>query len=402
MTGSSVLFLLDLDDTLLDTNIEIFIPEYFSTLSSSLAKTVSPDSMLRALIGGTQKMKMNLDPALTLQDVFDAYFYPSLGFEKEILVGELEKYYTETFPGLGKITQQRPMAIQFVDWAISAGHRVAVATNPYFPLQAVEHRLRWAGLPPEKYPFLLISSYERFHFAKEQISYFNEFLAQVGWPDGPMVMVGNDISMDLDPARQAGFPVFWLCDNNDPSNTDIPQGSFSDLQNWIMAAEDEALLPKINMPVSITSDLRAVPAALHALLMNIEDDDWSYTPDPNAWSIGEICCHLRDVENEINIPRMISLLTEKNPFIMGVDSDPWVTTRQYRSQSGSAALTEFIRSRKKLLEILSDNSYIWECPARHSFLGPTTGLELLRIISEHDRAHIQHVWKVRQGLCSDG
>ena len=46
--------LLDLDDTLLNTNLEAFIPGYFQALSKDLAARVAPEKMLRALISGTR------------------------------------------------------------------------------------------------------------------------------------------------------------------------------------------------------------------------------------------------------------------------------------------------------------------------------------------------------------
>ena len=72
-----------------------------------------------------------------------------------------------------------------------------IATNPLFPRTAIYQRLEWAGLPPDKYPFSLIPSYETFHFAKPNPTYFAEFLTISGWPDGPMIMVGNDLEHDI-------------------------------------------------------------------------------------------------------------------------------------------------------------------------------------------------------------
>jgi hypothetical protein len=43
-----ITLLLDLDDTLLDTNIQEFAPAYFSSLSAALADRVAPDVMLPA------------------------------------------------------------------------------------------------------------------------------------------------------------------------------------------------------------------------------------------------------------------------------------------------------------------------------------------------------------------
>ena len=68
----SLTLLFDLDDTLLDTNIEAFVPAYFQMLSEHLTPYVSPNLMLPALVAATKRMMDNDDPSRTLEAVFDA------------------------------------------------------------------------------------------------------------------------------------------------------------------------------------------------------------------------------------------------------------------------------------------------------------------------------------------
>ena len=71
--------LLDLDDTLLGTNLSTFIPAYFQALTNHLDAYVPGDRLLPALIGGMSRMAENDDPRQTLEEVFDSYFYPKVG-----------------------------------------------------------------------------------------------------------------------------------------------------------------------------------------------------------------------------------------------------------------------------------------------------------------------------------
>src|SRR3990172_550271 len=71
--------LLDLDNTLLDSSMDTFLPAYFQALSDFLRERVEPELMVSALISGTRKMAANTDPALTLQQIFDADFFPKVG-----------------------------------------------------------------------------------------------------------------------------------------------------------------------------------------------------------------------------------------------------------------------------------------------------------------------------------
>ncbi|MGC8857139.1 MAG: HAD family hydrolase, partial [Anaerolineae bacterium] len=216
----SLTLLLDLDDTLLDTNMEAFVPAYFQALASHLSSLVSPEAMLPALMAGTRQMMVSEDPARTLQQVFDAEFFPRLGIERQALKDAIEDFYDQVFPTLGTLTRPRPEAVELVEWAFSRGYRVAIATDPFFPLKATQHRLRFAGLPPEKYPFALVSAYETFHFTKSHAAYFAEVLGRLGWPEGPVLMVGNDAERDLAPASRLGLATFWV--NGDPAQSSGP------------------------------------------------------------------------------------------------------------------------------------------------------------------------------------
>ena len=126
----SLTLLFDLDDTLLDTNLDAFIPAYFQALTQHLEPWVLPTVMLRALIHSTNLMVESIDPTKTLQEVFEADFYASLGVPKEELIKPLEDFYDNVFPSLRVHTQQRQEAKLLIDWAFDCGYRVAIATDP--------------------------------------------------------------------------------------------------------------------------------------------------------------------------------------------------------------------------------------------------------------------------------
>ena len=394
-----ITLLLDLDDTLLETNMEVFIPAYFKALSVALAGKVSPEAMIPALTGGTKAMMANTDPALTLQDVFDDFFFPRLGCDRSELQTEIDRFYDEIFPTLGTLTKPIPEAVRLVDWAFAQGHRVVIATNPYFPLKAVQHRLRWAGLSPEKYPFALVTSYETFHFTKEMVAYYPEVLAQLGWPEDPAVMVGDDIDREVKPTQAAGFPVFWVRRFGDlPVELgDVPQGPLESFRGWLERTDLEMLKLSFQTPQALLANLCSTPAAISTLVASLLPDVWTRQPAPTEWCLTEILCHLRDVEREINMPRIHKLLVEDNPFLAGEVTDHWVEERHYAGEDGRQALADFIATRKEALSLLNSLQAEWSRMGRHAIFGPTTLLELVGFIAGHDRAHVQQIWKTMHG-----
>ena len=389
--------LFDLDDTLLDTNMDAFIPAYFQAFSAHMAPYVSPEVMLPALASGTRAMMVSEDPARTLREIFDQKFYPKLGVDRAAMQPILEQFYDEVFPSLGELTGRRPEALELVEWAFAKGYRVAVATDPLFPLKATQHRLRFAGLPPEQYPFALVSSYETFHFTKSHAAYFAEFLGRLGWPEGSVLMVGNDAERDLAPARAVGLPTYWV-NGNLPQASDpeaAGRGSLSHLRAWLDSVDIKSLEPQFTTRESFLALMTSTPAAMASLLDEAPASAWTSRPAPAEWALTEVLCHLRDTEREVNQPRLQRLLTETEPFISSRNTDTWAEERSYLKEDGRAAFQEFLASRLSTLETLKALSDAdWARKARHSIFGPTTLLELVGFMATHDRIHIQQIWKL--------
>jgi len=382
--------LLDLDDTLIDTNLDSFLPAYFKKLAGFMANRVPPQQFVQALMRSTQIMYDSKRADRSLEQVFSDHFYPALGFEQNELADALNQFYDEVFPTLSLLTAQRPEAIELVDWAFSKGWKVSIATDPLFPRKAILHRLRWAGLAPEKYPFSLVSDFHHFHFAKKSLAFYPEFLARLEWQDEPVLMVGDSLERDIMPSQQVGLPVFWLKPKEFACHDGLPQGGFSELRNFLETADPASLKVNYSSPAAALQFLQATPAAIHALMQTNPMESWKNHPAMDEWSLLEILCHLRDVDAEVNLPRVEAILHEENAFINGQPTDQWSLERNYAGQDAVSSFERFIVERMKLVELLAGISPAeWVRHARHSFLGPTTLRELVEFMVDHDRLHIR-------------
>ena len=385
--------LLDLDDTLLNTNLEAFVPAYFKALSKHMASRVSPDVMLPALISGTQLMNESEDFTRTLEEVFDAEFYPKLGIPKDQLIEVINEFYDEIFPTLGKLTSPRADAAPFIDWAFQQGYRIAIATDPLLPRKATYHRVRWAGLDPER--FELISTFDHFHFSKTHPAYYAEVLGRMGWPDGPVLMVGNDMERDIIPARELGLATYHI--DGAPASKSGPEaegcGNLSDLRPWLESTDLSALEPDFRSPQAIISMLTASPAVLRSISSTLSPIEWTNEPTPNDWALTEIVCHLRDTECEIHHVQ-IKLFDQVDPFIPRPDTSVWAKQRKYLNENGRDALTQFAAARLETISLLKNlQDGDWSRRARHAIFGPTNFMEVAGFMADHDRMHIQQAWK---------
>jgi HAD superfamily hydrolase (TIGR01549 family) len=393
--------LLDLDDTLLSNKLGTFLPAYFKALASHWSRHAEPDRFVSTLIASTQMMIQNQRPDRTLKEVFEDSFYPALGLNPEDVQTDFNSFYAEVFPTLQTLTRIRERAIELIEYAFDCGYQVVIATNPLFPRTAILQRLEWAQISAQRYPFQLITSYETFHFTKPNPAYYAEILARIGWPVGPVAMIGDDLENDIYPARRLGLAAFWITQNGQfpPDGKYKPSGvgGLADVIPWLESGPPDHLKPDYSSTDSIVATLRATPAALNALTADLSTELFTIRPEPGEWCLAEILCHLRDVEAEVNLPRYQKVIRETDPFLAGMVTDPWADERQYICQDGLSALAEFSHARLEALACLEDlEPEDWRRPARHAIFGPTDLKELTSISAGHDRLHLQQFQRTLQ------
>ncbi|MDT8306308.1 MAG: HAD family hydrolase [Anaerolineae bacterium] len=233
--------LFDLDDTLLGNNMDAFLPRYFALLGE-YARPLFADSrrFLAELLAGTQAMIRNTDRSLTNREVFWRVFAERTGLDPATTEAFFDRFYEEAFPALQSVTELRPAAARVVTEALAGGYQVAVATNPLFPVRAIEHRLAWAGLPVDTHDFALVSSYENMHATKPQPDYYEEILRRLGAKPAETLMVGDDWKNDVEPAASVGIHVYWVA----PDGTLPPEpsliaasGTLENFRRWFFDEE---------------------------------------------------------------------------------------------------------------------------------------------------------------------
>jgi len=395
--------LIDLDDTLLKNDIDSFLPPYLDSFSKRVSPYIDPNKFVRTLLAGTQEMVKNRCPDRTLREVFEATFFSLLDVDKDRFQELADSFYSEAFPTLRYLTQPIPEAAQLVEESMRRGYRMAIATNPLFPLTAVLQRLAWGNLPADRYPFEVIASYETFHFTKPDPAYFIEVLGRMGWPSGAILVIGDDIEREIICGGRLGLPAYWIPKPGvvPPDGCEAPTaiGALGNVLPWLDSNPLDNLIPKFDTPLAQLAILRATPAILDSFSRSLSPEKMTKQPEKNEWSITEVFCHLRDVDLEVNLPRLIKVLNENNPFLPGRETDPWAIERNYCLQDGKEALRQFISARLDILNLLESlMQEDWHLPARHAIFGPTQLGEIVNIICGHDRVHVKQVYNLMENI----
>lgn len=198
--------LFDLDDTLLANDMDVFLPAYFGLLGKFANGRFGAEALLQSLRTATRAMMSS--PGVRNDVVFWEHFGPLLGGNREELEPYFEEFYARDFGTLRACTQPVDGAAQIVEWFRSRGARLVLATNPVFPRSAIVHRLEWAGITPDMFEFL--TTYETMHTTKPDPDYYREILARVGVAPERALMVGNDLTNDIEPALAVGIATFYV------------------------------------------------------------------------------------------------------------------------------------------------------------------------------------------------
>lgn len=232
--------LFDLDGTLLPMDQEKFTNAYFYALLKKLAELGMPagtpeeqKALAGAIWAGTKGMLRN-DGSITNEERFFLDFSTIMGKDISCLKDKLDGFYQNEFNAVSAVCDKNPLIPQIISALKGRGYRVAVATNPLFPLRANERRLAWAGLSLSDFEYC--TCYENSRFCKPKLEYYNDILNVLGVSASDCVMVGNDVSDDM-PARELGMDVFLVTDyllNSENRDIDkFPHGSWNDFEEFI-------------------------------------------------------------------------------------------------------------------------------------------------------------------------
>lgn len=230
--------LFDLDDTLLHTQTDLFIEQYFGLLHQFVPAQFDRKKVFEAIQLATQVMIKDSNANTSNYTVFWQAFTAHCGIEAEQIEPTFISFYEDVFPQLQVITQKRPFAPQLINFCFQQGWQVVIATNPVFPIRAIEHRLAWAGTAVDQYDFALVTSYENMNSTKPHPSYYQQILNRVKATPQTTLMVGNSWQEDIIPANSVGLHTYWICEENetppDPPSV-VGSGTLANLYHQLEA-----------------------------------------------------------------------------------------------------------------------------------------------------------------------
>ncbi len=227
--------LFDLDGTLLEINLDMFVSQYLRLLSQSVAHLISPKKFIAKILKASKAVEEN-DGCLTNEEVYENTFFPLEGYSREELDPYFDKFYEQDFPKLRQYARRKPEARKVIQAVLDKGYDIVIATTPLLPAIAIEQRLEWAGVVD--FPYRLITTIENSYATKStsNLLYYEQTLNKIGYPAEACLMVGDE-DKDLISAR-LGIHTFLVDNPYTKLEINIPEpdyrGTLEDLNKLIL------------------------------------------------------------------------------------------------------------------------------------------------------------------------
>lgn len=229
----------DLDGTLLPMDMDIFLKQYFQELGSKFKDYFSVEELTSHIWASTSFMIKNKDPMITNEEAFFSDFFQRVSHSPEIINPLFEDFYINDFKKITPVTRKEASIQEAVAILKQKGYSLAVATNPIFPQLAINQRIEWAGFSIEDFEF--ITSFEKMHFCKPNIEFYQEVLDAIGKPPEACMMVGNDVEEDM-VAGLLGIKTYLIEDcmisRGETRNNVDAAGSYSEFLTFVQSLPD--------------------------------------------------------------------------------------------------------------------------------------------------------------------
>jgi FMN phosphatase YigB (HAD superfamily) len=199
--------LFDLDGTLIDVDMDRFVPIYLQRLTRYMSAQVSPKRATRAIHHAVAAMFANTDAGRTLESILLEVLDSELAVSPERYGACLEQFCQNDLEMLRPLVAGHPLAVQLIATSLANGWKVVLATNPIFPRVVIDARVSWGGLEGDA--FHHVAAYETAHFCKPSRHFFEEIADRLQIPAERCLMVGNDALHDLS-AGQVGMQTCLL------------------------------------------------------------------------------------------------------------------------------------------------------------------------------------------------
>lgn len=203
--------LFDLDNTLILFDEAKFFKAYINKVAPIMSDLASPHTLWRIILNATKAVLHN-NGKLTNKEVFFQTFVKDLGGrgQTQEIWNRFQQFYENEFDHLKAQVVVNKGVSEIFSILNKKNMKIVIASNPFWPLIAMEKRMSWAGL--DKKLVHLITHLENMHFCKPRLEYYQEICTKIKEKPEDCLMVGDDPVNDM-VAGKLGMKTFLITDS---------------------------------------------------------------------------------------------------------------------------------------------------------------------------------------------
>ena len=148
--------------------------------------------------------------------------------------------------------------------------------------------------------------------------------------------------------------------------------------------------------VEIMERVKSLPDRVAAEIEGLSEEALRRRPADGAWSIKEVCGHLRD-DSEVWRRRLSMMITDTDPVLPSYDQEALVREYAYQDADIAAVLADFKRLRLEMVELLSGlEPEGWKRTGQHPDWGRLTIRQGMEMMIRHTEEHLEQVRELKE------
>ncbi|MDO4747640.1 MAG: HAD family hydrolase [Eubacteriales bacterium] len=229
------LIMTDLDCTLLPMDQDLYIKMYVNEVAKLFCELgFDGKAIAKATMQASFMMATN-DGTKTNEVAFNQAFSKIIGEKASELLDIFPQVYADRYEVIRESTTPNPYIKEIVGLMKEKAEHVVIATQPMFPIEAVERRLSWIGLSADMFDF--VTTFDKCSYCKPNPMFYKEIMDRYGASAEDTVMFGNDVNEDILPCTEINVESFLVLDglinaqNHDISN--LNKGNYKDMIEYL-------------------------------------------------------------------------------------------------------------------------------------------------------------------------
>ena len=202
----------DLDGTLLNMDLDLFIHLYISEIAKFLAnkKIEHAEAISKAILNSSLKMVTN-DGKVTNEELFWNEFEKATNIKRNNIEPIMVEFYEKYFIGVSPSISENINMVEAINILYKKGYKLYLTTNPLFPLVATLSRMSWANVDHNKFEY--ITCFTDCHYSKPNPLFFEEIITKFDINRDEVLVVGNDAKEDLCCKKVGLLNTYLITDN---------------------------------------------------------------------------------------------------------------------------------------------------------------------------------------------